>query len=771
MDFKALGYDIILEKLAAHTASATGHEAALKSVPATSADKVELLTSQTLEAQSVVLRRDYPMSSFSPLSEELARLRSGAMLSALELLRVNTVFHAVKKAKRGIENSTPLLFSMVGLLETDDHVSSAIERCIVNEDEISDNASPALRDIRRKMRMEQASVREKLNSIIRSKEYSKYLQDAILTERNGRFVVPVKAEHRSMVSGLVHAESGSGATLFIEPMAVVEANNRLKALTHEEAREIERILCELSELVRPFSRALATDIDILTKLDVIFARFELAHSQNAVPVTLSTDGRIRIVDGRHPQIDPKTVIPISLDFSDNCLVITGPNTGGKTVTLKMIGLFALMAQSGMFVPARVASLPIFSDVRADIGDDQSIEQSLSTFSSHIKNIISIIDGAKADCLILIDELGAGTDPDEGASLALAILRHFNALGAKLIITTHFAEIKAFALNNVGYMNACMEFDPNSLKPTYKLLMGIPGASNAFHVASALGMKPEIISDANSFMDSERVHFDELILGAERTRREAEESMAHAEVLKSEAQKIEAKAKVIEADVADRRQQLLEKARQEAAEIVAKAKVDMDEVIAELKTLKHSTDAHRTKTIERARKSASEAKTRYAKPVPTPKVPVKADELALGQSVLVCSIDAKGTITSLPDRGMVGVRAGIMNLTVPLYDIELTNAKIESQKAAGRAKLERKSISLSMNVHGYTVEEAMVEVDKYLDDAFLSGLEEVSIVHGKGTGALRAGIHRFLKTHPHVKTFRLGRFGEGEDGVTVVTLKK
>jgi len=775
-----LGFDKIKEQLAGLTLSHTGREAAMGIMPEDTEEKVLILLRQTQEAETILLRNaSGPMTGFNDITPEARRLNSGASLNCRELLNISLLWRSARYAAAHILESEPdsLLHKKAAELFYDDGLIARIDEAIIGEDEISDSASDALYQIRRKMRSENELIRQKLSNIIRSREFGKYLQDAIVTMRGGRYVVPVKQEFRSQIKGLVHGESASGQTLFIEPMSVVEANNRLSELESQEKKEIERVLMALSEQVRPYADELLNTLQVLTELDVIFAKSALARAQRAITPRINHEGVINIPEGRHPLIDPEKVVPISIHVGEdfNCLIVTGPNTGGKTVTLKLCGLFCLMAQSGLMVPAAEGvTLPVFKNVFADIGDEQSIEQSLSTFSSHMKNIIEITRYAYKDSLVLLDELGAGTDPQEGTAIATAVLEELNARGVRLIATTHYSEIKAFALEAPGFMNASMEFNADSLSPTYHLIMGVAGASNAFLISRRLGLSKQILARAQEFMSAERLQFDALVKEADVVRRNAQRRLNEANEMQKTAQNIQKKMEREQQETEEKRRRMLDNARKEALEIVTRAREQSEEAIAEMKKLKDLPEADRTRAIDRTRKTIKREKETLEKGLIVSKKPSKQldpKKLRLGDSVRIVSLDATGTVSSLPDqRGMVGVYAGIMNMTVSVSDLERVGEQEKKPTARSRIEVTRHSVPLEIDLHGMTVDEALIEVDRYLDSAFLSGLSEVCIVHGKGTGTLRAGIHNFLRRHPHVESFRLGQYGEGENGVTVVSLK-
>ncbi len=782
--YQKLGFDKIREMLRARTLSQPGAQLAMELEPSAQPDVVENLLQETAEAEHISLAAvSYPMSGFEDIKEELSRLRAGAALSCGELLRVCRLHKAAKRARQGIVRDEAAgverLAEMAQDLWYDDLLISRIEQAILSEEEVADNASAELRDIRRKIKSENAQIREKLNGILRSKEKSAYLQEGIITMREGRFVVPVKQEYRAQIPGLIHGQSSSGATLFIEPMGIVEANNHLRLLEEEEKREIARILQELSDLAGAGVSEMRLDIERLAYLDLIFAKASLAIHMKAFRPILNSEGKISILAGRHPLIDAEKVIPVTVDVEPqiNTLIITGPNTGGKTVTLKLIGLFALMAQSGLFLPAREgSSLPVFTAVFADIGDEQSIEQSLSTFSSHMKNTIYILRKADSGSLVLLDEMGAGTDPEEGTALALAVLSELTERGAHIFATTHYSEIKAYAMTAQHFENASMEFDPNSLQPTFRLIMGVAGASNAFLISKRLGLKKETIERARAFMREERLEFDNLMLHAERTRKNADQKMQRALELEKQAKESEKKIRAVEQDIAERREKALLKARQEAYEIVRAAKEETEQILKEARKTRRQNESEATRTTEKVRLELNQKQERLKRQIEPPKraeagQKIDPKQLNIGEEVRIISLGADAVVQSLPDaKGMVSVQAGIMTLNIHYSDLMQKQKGKRKAVRTSSVQLAQKMVPLSINLHGYNVEEALIEVDKYLDDAFLAGIKEVSIIHGKGTGTLRSGIQQYLRRHPHVQSFRLGKYGEGEAGVTVVTLK-
>ncbi len=773
--FEKLEFNKILKMLSERTLSGPGSEAALKLRSRKKLAEIVRLQSETLEAESVLMREpSSPMSSFSDITSETLRLKAGADLGCRELLRILGIMKAVRKAKSGIkrqDTGTNILPDMAQALFFSAPLITELDAAIANEDELSDSASPELFNIRKRMIRENEGIREKLESIIRSSQNKDYLQDAIVTMRSGRYVVPVKQEFKRNVKGLIHDQSSSGQTVFIEPMEVVEANNRLRELELAEAAEAERILHVFSEKLREHWQQLKDDLEILTTLDVIFAKASLASSMKASPPVMTEEKTLVIKNGRHPLIDPKNVVPVSLSIGDGCsgLIITGPNTGGKTVTLKLAGLLVLMAQSGLFVPADGGStLPVFTGIYADIGDEQSIAQSLSTFSSHMSNITRIIKYADENSLVLLDELGAGTDPAEGAALAMSILEELAARRSFVLATTHYSEIKAFATANDVYQNACMEFNIKTLSPTYKLIMGIPGVSNAFEISKKLGLNESIIERARQHMSEETIKFEQLIGEAEKQREIALEKERQAESFRRTAQSIKDKTDTELKKTQDKSQKIIDGANEKALQILKEAREEAERVIKQLK----AANTARQEDINEARKELlqqiehTSSKLRKKKQV---KSGVKPDDISAGDTVELLSHGIKAFVLKEPKEGSVYVQAGVLKMTVPLDEV----APVKPDKAVSRVggvKRAASAAGLEIDVRGMTLDEATLEADKYLDDAFLSGLTEVSIIHGKGTGVLRAGIQDFLRKHHHVEAYRLGRYGEGESGVTIVTLK-
>ncbi len=773
-----LEYDKILELLRAHLSSDVGREAAASLAPAASLAEAERLLQLTEEADGVYRRTGRtPIDAFPDIRPMLARVHAAHALTAAELLDAAQCLRAARAARETLlgGEASGLLAAMAGRLSSHRAIEEEIGRCILAEDEIADSASPELMRLRRQMRLTNERMREKLNAMIKSPVYQKYLQEPIITVRNGRLALPVKAEHRAQVSGLVHDQSGSGATLFIEPAAAVELGNELRRLQAEERVEIGRILAGLTALLDPVADELYASLNVLGALDVIFAKAVLARDMRAVRPKLNAEMRIRILAGRHPLLPRDTVVPVDVWLGQEfrTLIITGPNTGGKTVTLKTVGLFTLMAMSGLFVPADARTeLAVCGEVFADIGDEQSIEQSLSTFSSHMTNTVAILREAGPGCLVLLDELGAGTDPVEGAALAQAILEALYASGALTMATTHYSEIKAFALTRPGMQNASMEFDVDRLMPTYRLFIGIPGKSNAFEISERLGLAPAVIERARQFLQKRDVAFEDVLSGAEAARREAETAAAEAEADRRAVREAREQLERQRDELAAERAQLRQKAREEARRIVQQTRQEMEDVVAKLRAAGEGAALERA--VQQARDAVRAAQERVQEQAQSagdggaPPSAVKP-----GDAVRVLSVGREATVLKPPDaRGEVLVQAGAMRMSVKLADLRSVQKKPERPRPAAvrRTLAEPERSFLSLDLRGRMVDEATVEIDRFIDDAELAGVKEITLIHGKGTGALRAGVQAYLRTHPQVKSFRIGAYGEGDAGVTVVTLR-
>ncbi len=779
---KTLEYDKILAMLKERASCCISRELVDTMEPSGDFDTVERELKLTAEAETLFYKTGRsPVDDFPDMRHCLERMHAALFLSTGELLGIASCLKAARIAKDILAKEVgeeSYLYNLAGLLITHRSAEEEINRCIINEDEIFDGASPALARIRRAMRLANEKVREKLNSMIRSTAYQKYLQEPIITIRNGRFVIPVKQEYRQQVPGLIHDQSSSGATLFIEPSAVVELGNEYKKLLAEEADEIERILTELTAMLAPYADEIREDLNIMGQIDLVFAKAKLSRELNAVMPRLNRNNYVRIVRGRHPLIPADRVVPIDIWIGRDyrSLIITGPNTGGKTVTLKIVGLFALMVQSGIFVPANEGSeFPVFEHIYADIGDEQSIEQSLSTFSSHMKNIVGILDRADENSLVLLDELGAGTDPIEGAALAMSILEELNDRHCTCVSTTHYSEIKAFAMTHEGMENASMEFDIDRLCPTYRLYIGIPGKSNAFEISSRLGLPNSIIDKAKGFLKGEDVRFEDIISSAQSQHRIAEEERKMAEEARAELEKLRADAERERRKLDEDRNRLQAKAKEDAKRIVADTKREMEKLIVEIRSIKDIDRSAADRVIQAARD-----KLRATETAVNEKEAIKKEDntkppktVRAGDTVNIVTLDQKATVLSAPDsKGEVMVQAGVMKLNVKLKDIRLIEEKKAAAPTSGKVGLGAgKQVGLELDVRGMLVDEANIMVDRYLDDAYNAGLSEVNIIHGKGTGALRAGVQAFLKRHPLVKGYRMGSYGEGDAGVTVVTLKK
>lgn len=779
---KTLEYDKILAMLKERASCCISRELVDTMEPSGDFDTVERELKLTAEAETLFYKTGRsPVDDFPDMRHCLERMHAALFLSTGELLGIASCLKAARIAKDILAKEVgeeSYLYNLAGLLITHRSAEEEINRCIINEDEIFDGASPALARIRRAMRLANEKVREKLNSMIRSTAYQKYLQEPIITIRNGRFVIPVKQEYRQQVPGLIHDQSSSGATLFIEPSAVVELGNEYKKLLAEEADEIERILTELTAMLAPYADEIREDLNIMGQIDLVFAKAKLSRELNAVMPRLNRNNYVRIVRGRHPLIPADRVVPIDIWIGKDyrSLIITGPNTGGKTVTLKIVGLFALMVQSGIFVPANEGSeFPVFEHIYADIGDEQSIEQSLSTFSSHMKNIVGILDKADENSLVLLDELGAGTDPIEGAALAMSILEELNDRHCICVSTTHYSEIKAFAMTHEGMENASMEFDIDRLCPTYRLYIGIPGKSNAFEISSRLGLPSSIIDKAKSFLKGEDVRFEDIISSAQSQRRIAEEERKMAEEARAELEKLRADAERERKKLDEDRNRLQAKAKEDAKRIVADTKREMEKLIVEIRSIKDIDRSAADRAIQSARDTLRATETAVNE-----KEAIKKEDntkppktVRAGDTVNIVTLDQKATVLSAPDsKGEVMVQAGVMKLNIKLKDIRLIEEKKAAAPTSGKVGLGAgKQVGLELDVRGMLVDEANIIVDRYLDDAYNAGLSEVNIIHGKGTGALRAGVQAFLKRHPLVKGYRMGSYGEGDAGVTVVTLKK
>lgn len=781
---KVLEYDKIIQLLAEQATSDAGKKRCLELVPMTDKQLITDAQAQTADALSRIYRKG--SISFGGLKDpgfQMKRLEIGGCLNAAELLSICTLLEITRRAKAySRENRDDLpadsLDVLFAGLEPLTPLLEEIRRCIPAEDEISDDASPALHSVRRTIRNINDKIHGAMNNLLNSSTTRSYLQDAVITMRNGRYCLPVKAEYKGQVPGMIHDQSSTGSTLFIEPMSVVKLNNDLKEAFLKEQEAIEAVLAELSNLTAQYAAYLLDNYRILADLDFIFAKANLAKIQNGMAPIFNTEGRIRIRQGRHPLLDPKKVVPIDVHLGDtfHLLIITGPNTGGKTVSLKTVGLFTLMGQAGLHIPAKDRSeLAIFDDVYADIGDEQSIEQSLSTFSSHMTNIVSILKHATPQSLVLFDELCAGTDPDEGAALAISILDRLRQDGIRTMATTHYSEIKLYALSTTGVENACCEFSVQTLSPTYRLLIGIPGKSNAFAISSKIGLPADLIEDAKTRITKENENFEDVIADLEQSRLTIEKEQAEINRYKEEAASLKKQLEEKQERLNRSRDRVLQEANQQAAAILKEAKDLADETIRNFhKYGKTHVDASAMeKDREKIRKKMAKAQSKSSiqkKEQVNHNVPKK---LRLGDSVKILSMNLKGTVHTLPDaKGNLFVQAGILRYQTNIRDLILVNddatpAVHNTKTGAGKLKMSKSlSVSPEINLIGKTVDEALMELDKYLDDAYLAHLKSVRIVHGKGTGALRKAVQGHLKRQKYVKAFHLGEFGEGDAGVTI-----
>ena len=780
---KTIELDKVLELLAEKTACEDAADFVRNLIPITKIEEVQQMLSETDTAYQMMARFGAP--SFYGLQQivnSLRRAQSGGVLNLAEFLSIAGVLRSMRgivQWRKKSEGLQTILDWRFDCLTSNPYLEDKINQTVASEEEVADTASPALADIRRKMRHASQKVREQLDSMIRSNAYQKYLQDQIVTMRGGRYVVPVKAEYRGEVPGLVHDTSSSGATLFIEPMSVVEANNEIRVLQSNEKDEIERILTELSAEVGQFADDMIVGYDAAVQLNVIFAKADLAYTMKATMPQLNQTGIIQFKQARHPLLNRDTVVPtdIVLGKEFDTLMITGPNTGGKTVTLKTIGLLSAMAMCGLMLPvAEGSQVSVFRHILVDIGDEQSIEQSLSTFSSHMTKIIRIIEQADDNSLVLLDELGAGTDPIEGAALAIAILEHLRKQGCKIAATTHYAELKEYALQTDGVENACCEFDVQTLRPTYRLLIGVPGRSNAFAISKRLGIEDSIIQRAKELVSAENTKFEDVVRSLEETRQKLEEEKAQAEALRLQAVKLNESAqeqkKRIEANAAKE----IEIARRQASNLVARTRAQIDALMEEMDQLrkqKSLTPEQKAKLNQGIRSLEDMAdpvhkkeKEDYVLPRP----------LKIGDTVLIFDIDKQATVIGLPKNSdQVEVQAGIMKTRVPLSNLRLMEQeKVQTpQASSGRgARTDRAHAKVvrELDIRGQTAMEALLDVDNFIDAAVMAGVHQLSIIHGKGTGVLRAAVQQHLKKHPSVKSYRLGVFGEGESGVTIVELK-
>ena len=785
---KTLEFDKIIHRLTEHAASVGAKKKCMELVPVTSLWEIERAQTQTADA----LRRIWQKGSISfggirDIRGSIKRLEIGGILGMGELRQIMSLLETAGQVQKygaheREDEKADSLDESFEFLDPVPSLCSEIRRCILADDEMADDASSALFSIRRSMRQMNDKVHNTLNAMVNGAVRT-YLQDAVITMRDGRYCLPVKAEHRSQVPGMIHDQSATGSTLFIEPMAVVKLNNDFKELLLKEQQEIEKILSELSEKTAAYADQISGDYDVLVELDFIFAKAILAKEMNAVRPVFNDQRRISIKEGRHPLLDPKKVVPVTVRLGDDfrLLIITGPNTGGKTVSLKTVGLFTLMGQAGLHIPAFEGSeLGVFGDVFADIGDEQSIEQSLSTFSSHMTTIVSILKNMDTNSLVLFDELGAGTDPTEGAALAVSILDHLQKQGIRTMATTHYSELKVYALSTEGVENACCEFDVESLRPTYRLLIGIPGKSNAFAISSRLGLPDFLIEDAKKHLSAKDISFEDIIAELEHSRVTLEKEQMEIQSYKEEIRKLRNELQKKQENIDQRKEKLLKDANDKAAAILQEAKDYADETIKNFHKFGKANisikDMEQQRSRLREKIDAAQSKSQSTTTA-KPKKKVKADKLHIGDKVRVLSLNLEGTVSTLPNaKWDLFVQMGILRSQVNVRDLEFIGeaenlATSKSMSGSGKIRMSKSAlISTEINLIGMTVDEAMGHLDKYLDDAYLAHVPSVRIVHGKGTGALRTAVQQHLKRCKYIKSYRLGTFGEGDAGVTIAEFK-
>ena len=795
---KTLEYTKIIDQLTEYASTEMGKQMCRELQPSCDLGTIRQSQTETTDALTRVrMKGSLSFGGVKDVRGSMKRLEIGSSLGIPELLAVSSLLTVAARAQsygrheKSEEFPDDSLDERFRALDPLTPVNNEIKRCLPSEDEVSDDASPGLAKVRRSMKIVGGRVHTQLNSILNSSRT--YLQDAVITMRDGRYCLPVKAEYKSQVPGMVHDQSSTGSTVFIEPLAIVKLNNELRELEIQEKREIEFVLAALSSQLMPYTDAILSDLSILAELDFIFAKAALSRHYNCVEPKFNNKRYINIKDGRHPLLNPKQVVPINIWVGDSfdLLIVTGPNTGGKTVSLKTVGLFTLMGQSGLHIPAFEGSeLAVFDNVFADIGDEQSIEQNLSTFSAHMTNIVSILNEADATSLCLFDELCSGTDPTEGAALAIAVLNFLHNMTCRTIATTHYSELKVFALTAPGVENACCEFNVETLRPTYRLLIGIPGKSNAFAISRKLGLPDYIIDEAKNQMEQKDESFEDLLANLENSRVTIEKEREEIASYKQEIETLKNRLQQKEERFSEQKEKMLSKAREEAQQILQDAKDTADQTIRNINKLAKSSGVNKELEAERTKlrgKIQDVDKKLAVKKTAAPKKAVSAKKLRLGDTVRVLSMNLKGTVSSLPNaKGDLYVQMGILRSLVNIRDLEMveeasitgpglsgthTGGSRGSGSGSSKIKMSKSfSVSPEVNLIGMTVDEAIPVLDKYLDDAYLAHLPQVRVVHGRGTGALKAGVHRHLKKLSYVKEFRLGEFGEGDTGVTIVTFK-
>jgi len=777
---KSLEFTKIIEMLKQRAVSQPAKAKCETLTPMTDFAEISRAQKETSEATGMILRKgSLPLGGIKDIRASVARAAAGAMLQAEDFLHISRCLYVFGKLLNYYDDSFEILRDYFSCITRCEPLEREISRCIKDSGEISDNASPKLAEARRNIRKAHDNIRDKLQNIIQSSEYKTMLQDAIVTLRGERFCVPVKAEYRGSFPGMVHDQSSTGATVFMEPLSVIELNNKIKELHLEEKREEEKILFKLSGMVWENSETLDANLTLATQLDFIFARGELSLQMKATEPVFNERGYVNIKKGRHPLLVGE-VVPIDIELGGDfsMLLITGPNTGGKTVTLKTVGLFTCMGQAGLHIPAFDNSeLAVFDDVFADIGDEQSIEQSLSTFSSHMNNIVGILGNLNPNALVLLDELGAGTDPTEGAALAIALLSYLHLKKIRTVVTTHYSELKLYALSTDGVENASCEFDVETLRPTYRLLIGIPGKSNAFAIAKRLGLPGEIIEEARSLLSQKDIRFEDVITDLEASKKQVLIEQDRAAVYAREAEKLREDAAKLEEKLRTQKEKILQQAREDAVSLVRDARKEANDIIAQVR---ERMDSMERAEIEAARTQIREgfnALESAVSPVSDKPARKPPENLRRGDRVFIHSLNQSGTILNPPDSsGETQIQAGIMKIKVNVSDLSLDEEDPAEKAAAFIQKRQSsraaKSLTISpeIDLRGLMPEDAVNQAERYLDEAFLASLSTVTLIHGKGTGALRNAIHNMLKRQPNVKSFRLGKYGEGEDGVTIVTYK-
>ncbi|MBR5152705.1 MAG: endonuclease MutS2 [Clostridia bacterium] len=783
---KTLEYDKILELLCGFAKNEATAVRILALTPSSDFRQVEQTLAETDSAVTLILKYGMPeLLRIQDVKEQVKRLSVGGTLNMPELLNLARILKNARTLKSLTPEQSGVLSGYIEELTPHKTLEDRINGSILSDEEMADHASPELASIRRKTKNASAKIKDSLDSMIRSGYYQKFLQDTIVTMRNNRYVVPVKAEHRSDVRGIVHDISASGSTVFIEPESVVNANNELHELEIKEKTEIARILAELSAMAAEVSEELLYNFDTLIHLDFVFAKAKLALDMKAIHPLLNKEDKVFIKDGRHPLIDRKKIVPTTVYLGDtfDSLIVTGPNTGGKTVVLKTVGLFSLMTQSGLFIPASDSStMPVFHDIFADIGDEQSIEQSLSTFSSHMKNIVRILERVEAHCLVLFDELGAGTDPTEGAALATAILEHIQKMGAKCVATTHYSELKLYALSTSRVENASCEFDVETLSPTYRLLIGTPGKSNAFAISGKLGLSPAIIARSKELLTEENLQFEDVLSSIEKNRLTAERDSEETRRMRDEIETLKRQLEDEREKIEKQKDKIFDRAREKADKILSRAQAETEELLAAFKQAqkeKNEQDALKVMTELRRELGLKQKKNRSPKekqkPVKKAGI-ININSLKLGATVQLDDIGDKGSVLAINKKdNTVQVQVGIMKITskienLTLLEDEETDSKQGYTPRQKGGTLRSGTVKSEIDLRGMLLEEALLETDKFLDEASMAGLNSVSIIHGKGTGTLRNGITQMLRKHPQVKSFRLGKYGEGENGVTIAELK-